>query len=216
MKILRLLASTLQMDRVAREFDITVIPLHGFSNWERIEAFSWLTSDLLDDSVKVFAVLDRDYRPTAACTSVKQRLARIGVDCHVWKRKELESYLLDHETIAELSGADPRWVKSELDAIAAGLETEVFARMSYERQRLAPHDHQVQAIERAKADFDESWQDLQQRLWMCPPKDVLQRLNASLQRESFKTVSFRSIAKGMNESHIPAELGNLLEKIDGS
>jgi hypothetical protein len=216
MKILRLLATTLGLNRVAREFDITVIPLQGFDNWERIEAFSWLTTDLLDNSVTVFAVLDRDYRPAVACTAVKKRLAGVGVDCHVWKRKELESYLLDPETIAQISGADPEWVISELETTAAGLETEVFARMVFERQRLAPHDHQVQALETAKRDFDKDWADLKLRLWMCPPKAVLQRLNSNLQTAQHRAVSFRGIANQMDAANIPDELRNLLDEIERS
>jgi hypothetical protein len=216
MKILRLLATTLGMDRVAREFEITVIPLQGFSNWERIEPFSWLTSDLLDNSVAVFAVLDRDYRPSDACTSVKNRLAAVGVQCHVWKRKELESYLLDAETIATLSGSPLEGVISQLEEIAAGLENEVFARFQFERQRVAAHDHQVQAIETAKGDFEVSWADLRGRLWMCPAKTVLQRLNTELQGNGKMTVSFRAIARRMTEANIPTELRNLLEKIEES
>jgi hypothetical protein len=216
MKVLRLLGATLGLPRVAHEFEIAVIPLQGFDNWERIEPFSWLSRDLLDDSVTVFAVLDRDYRPEAACNSVKRRLAAVGVKSHVWKRKELESYLLDAEAIAELSGGDADEVGRQLNEIAATLETEVLARMSFERQRLAPHDHQVQALEAAKIDFDASWADAQRRLWMCPPKTVLQELNKRLQAEKLTPVSFRAVARRMRSENIPSELQNLLEKVEES
>jgi predicted ATP-dependent endonuclease of OLD family len=60
-KILRHLASTAGTARIAAETGIAVIPLRGFDNWEHVEPFSWMSTGLLDDSVKVFVVLDRDY-----------------------------------------------------------------------------------------------------------------------------------------------------------
>jgi hypothetical protein len=216
MKLVRHLAEAVDASRLAREADVTVIPLRGFSNWDRIEPFMWLTGDLLERSVTVFAILDREYRPDSACRNVTQRLRHIGVQCHVWKRKELESYLLDPDVLARLSGASADWVASELRAVASAMETEVFARFSVERQRLAPHDHQVQAIEEAKREFEELWRHIGHRLWMCPPKEILSALNQRFGTAGYKTLAFPMIARAFTSVEVPGEIRNVLERIEDS
>jgi hypothetical protein len=67
-----------------------------------------------------FVLLDRDYRSDAECKEVERRLKEVKVTGHVWKRKELESYLLDSKVIARVTGADERWVEDALTSAAGG------------------------------------------------------------------------------------------------
>jgi hypothetical protein len=214
MKLLRHLAETIGALRVARETDIAVVPLQGFSNWDRIEPFSWLSNELLDASVTIHAILDRDYRSEQACRSVRDRLRRIGVHAHVWKRKELESYLLEAAPISRLSGAPEEWVHNAIDSICTSMETEVFARFAFERQKAAAHDHQVQALETAKEEFAELWAQPAERAVMCPPKEVFSDLNKRLPASGFKAVSIPTIARRMKRAEIPAEVETVLLRIE--
>jgi energy-coupling factor transporter ATP-binding protein EcfA2 len=104
MRILRHLADAVGATRVAKETDIVVIPLRGYSNWDRIEPFVWLVRDLLHGSVDVFVILDRDYRTDDEVRRVTRALNEIDVFAHVWRRKELESYLLESALIARALG----------------------------------------------------------------------------------------------------------------
>ena len=70
-----------------------------------------MSEQLLEGAVEVFALLDRDYRSDPECKAVKDKLSRLGVHCHIWKRKELESYLLQPSAIARLTGADEQWLE---------------------------------------------------------------------------------------------------------
>ena len=214
MRLLRRLASTVGADHFANEIDVAVVPLRGFDNWYRIEPFVWLTNDLLERSVRVRAILDRDYRPDSACRSLVRRLKNVGVSAHVWRKKELESYLLVPAAMARRSGADESWIEAELDGLAASLENEVFARFSYERQRLAQHDHRVQALQEAKAEFDAAWQSHDERLAMSPPKEILSALNKKLQSGGWKTLSFEALAKTLTSEEVPTEVSTLLERIE--
>jgi hypothetical protein len=164
--------------------------------------------------VQVHAILDRDYRPDSACKSVTRRLKSAGVHAHVWRKKELESYLLVPAAMARLSGADESWIESELESIAAGHENDVFARFSYERQRLAQHDHRVQALEEAKTEFDAVWKSHDERLAMCPPKEIMSHLNKKLQSGGWTTLSFEALAKALAEGEIPSEVTNVLDRIE--
>lgn len=111
---------------MATETGVAVIPLRGFDNRGHVEPFSWMCTGLLDDSVKVFVLLDRDYRAAEECKQVELRLRSVHVSCHVWKRKELESYLLDARAVARVTGADEDWVEEALAEAAEESEDDVF------------------------------------------------------------------------------------------
>lgn len=117
-RILRNFALTLGAEELIKETNLITIPLGGYTNWEHVEPFQWLTESLLEGSVKVLVVLDRDYRSDIQVGDVVTRLAAIGVACHVWKRKELESYVLEPATIARIAGATRSDVESQLTVIA--------------------------------------------------------------------------------------------------
>ena len=214
MRLIRHIAETIGAQHVAHELELTVVPIEGFDNWDRVEPFKWLVDDLLEHSIKVFVVLDRDYRTDTACTSVKRRSAYAGVTGLVWKRKELESYFIEPLLLARLSDTTVEWIEDALESITAELESYVFALFTTERQKATPRDHHVQAVRDAKRDFDALWADRGGRLHICPPKEVLSRLNEALQADGKKALSFPAIARSMRLDEVPAELAGVLERVE--
>jgi hypothetical protein len=216
MEIVRNIAATLGLSRVAAEAEIAVMRLEGFSNWDRVQAFHWMTKELLEDSVKTMVILDRDYRSTTACEAVSGALAELGIGTHVWQRKELESYLIHVPTIATLSGADEEEVADTLDKAAASLEHKVAARLLDERQREEVRDkrHRVTITERFNHEFDEVWADVPRRLDLAPPDDLLSALNSWLQEEDHKPVNSRQLSREIPADGIPGEMSEVLGRVE--
>lgn len=100
MKIIRNLARTSGADRIADETGLAVVPLDGFSNRTNVTPFKILVDEFLEGSVKSFVILDRDYRSEATCRSIVAEFDSIGIGCHIWGRKEIESYLLVPSALA--------------------------------------------------------------------------------------------------------------------
>jgi len=193
MEILRNLAVTLNLQRLATEAGIAVVSLEGFSNWEHVEPFAWLTNDLLEGAVPTVVVLDRDYRPDSAVNRVKNRLGELGIESHVWELKELESYLLHAPTIAKASGASVSFVESALGDAAAGLEHMVAARLLDEvlKETVSEKKHRVTATEEFNKEFEHLWADQGRRLWLAPPDELFAAVNRALQEKGLKPVSPR-------------------------
>jgi hypothetical protein len=213
-KILRELATTVGAHRVATETSIAVIPLRGFDNWEHVEPFSWMSADLLDGSVRVFVLLDRDFRPDSQCALIRKRLKVLSVDCHVWKRKELESYLLEPSVIARATHATEGWVEEALAEAADDLEDDVFAQVMRETRREFRRDQETQADKEGKARFTALWKERSQRKWVAPAEPVLHGLNRRLTDGGHQTTSFRVLARTFNGSEVPPEMARLLDKIE--
>jgi energy-coupling factor transporter ATP-binding protein EcfA2 len=214
MKLLRHVASTTGATRVATETGIPVIPLRGFDNWEHVEPFSWMTDSLLDRSVDIFVLLDRDYRTDQQCHEIQRRLREAGVKCHVWKRKELESYFLETEAISRLSGAPVGFVENALTAAADENENYVFSQVMVEALKRFPRDQQAQAAADGRGAFEELWREPTVRKFVAPPGRVIHGLNRRLADAGYKTVSVTAVAAGLSADEVPAEMVNFLDRVE--
>jgi hypothetical protein len=217
MRLLRGLAKTLGAARLSSESGVAIIPLGGFSNWEHVEPFSWMTREFLDESVSVFVLLDRDYRTEEAGQRVVERLQSAGVRGHVWSAKELENYLIVPGAISRISGAPADVVDSMMWSVTDDLKRAVFSRMLFELQEGSLRStHNVSVTEAFHEQFDRDWTDMAYRLRVCPGKDVLSSLNRSLQAAGFKSVSARALARRLRVAEIPAEMVTVLRNIEQS
>jgi hypothetical protein len=218
MAILRRLAKTLDLPAIASERGVAVISLEGYTKWGQVGPFAWLCSELLPDTLKTFVVLDHDYRTEANARDVEAAFRQEGIEAHIWKRKELESYLLTVSVIARLSHAPVSVVQDMLDKVTAGMESEVFGRMLDERQReeVSGSRHLVNVATDFKAEFAQLWQNVDFRLYSCPAKQVIARMNDHLRDAGYKPVSARSLAASHRRDEIPGELAVVLRRVESA
>jgi predicted ATP-dependent endonuclease of OLD family len=215
MKVLRQLAGTLQAVRVQREDGVATIPLVGFDRWEHVAPFTWLTSELLNKSVPVYVVLDRDYRDEDAVARIEDELRGAGVTPHVWERHELENYLLSVSAIARVAKLPEEDVEALLGEVVAGFEAEFYAQISaYETRsgrRARRSDTEIGL--RVKQRADSIWNG-PKRIDACPGKDLLAALNLRLQGAGHNAVTVRHLAPRLRADEIPSEVRALIHQID--
>lgn len=218
MTVLRQIARRLSFDKLAQENGLTVVSLNGYTAWGHVQPFKWLTQELLPNALKVFVLLDRDYRSDSERERVIQELKDIDVACHVWERKELESYLISVDAIARISGCPLETVKEWIDEITLAMGTDVFSRQLQERlsDSVDASHHAVTVTTEFKTEFDSSWADVSHRLQFSPPKQVISALNQRLQAAGFNTVSISGIARALRVSEIPKEMVAILREIEST
>jgi hypothetical protein len=216
MRVLRNVAKTLGAKRVAAELGVISIPLGGFSNWENVEPFAWMLDELLDRSVQTLVVLDRDYRTDGQVVGVEGRLRALGVEAHVWRKKELESYLLVPSAIARRARAPIEQVTTKLIGLASAKRNEVSARMLSEAlsTEVTAHRHRTIVTETALAHFDRRWGDEDMRPAMCNAKDIVAGMNAWLQQDGYRTVSARSLSSALHPDEIADEMVAVIEQAE--
>lgn len=217
-KILRNIARIVGATALADEQGITVIAMGGYSNNRLAWAFGWLSDELLDGAVKIVTIVDRDYRTEESVSGLVKDFEGQGIDIHVWRKKELESYLLVPETISRVSGVSVEKVNEYIDAALDYMRVAVFSRYINERRSdkgdKAIHD--VNLYDRCIPEFESSWADRSWRLSMAPPKDVLSAVNRSLQASGGKAVSARNLSTRIRSEEVAPEMKQLLRRIDGA
>jgi hypothetical protein len=114
-------------------------------------------------------ILDRDYRPDDAIRAVETRLQSIGVGAHVWRRKEIENYLLAPAALARLSGASAELVSAQLQECALSLEDDVWSQIHAQHERLFATQGKDKATvaKLAKQAADAAWSSPERRLEVC-------------------------------------------------
>lgn len=215
MRILRILAQTLGLQRVATEEGMAIIPLGGFSSWDHLPAFAWLTKELLPGAVTISVILDRDYHSDGQVAGLESTLGAAGIHVHVWDRKELESYLLSPEVISRVSGSSVPAVQAMLDDCAEKQRYHAAAQFAAQQRRDAPPGEDLATvIEQAQKDFDDRWQTQTFRWYRVNAKDLLSALNGLLANRKLRTVSSRKLASEHRAEDIPPEMVSLLAEID--
>ena len=217
-KVLRRLARTVGADRLAREEDLVIVSLDGVDRSEHLAAFAWLTDKVLEQSVKTFVVLDRDYRDAEAVSEIEDELTAAGIDPHVWLRHELENYLIHPAAIARVSGAEVAWVERELADLLSGFEEDLYSGVAaamdrrLRRRRVDAKD----IAKLAKRAADTIWSDPTTLCDACPGKEVISRLNARLQGAGHRTVRPRQLADRLRAGEVPPEMRDILLKVDSA
>jgi hypothetical protein len=216
MRLLRNVARTVGAQRLAAEDKVAVIQLQGFSNWYHVEPFSWLSRELLGEAVRIFLILDRDYRTPETVNALLDRLRETGIDAHVWERKELENYLIIPSVLARLSGVKQESVASLLDEACEAQRITVMARFLEERRSVerSAERHAVTITEQYVPIFDRAWRDPQTRLSISNPKELLHYLNNKLPKIGGRAVSFPALSSRAKSDEIPQEMRLLLLDIE--
>jgi energy-coupling factor transporter ATP-binding protein EcfA2 len=215
MKVLRNLARAVGAEGVQNERGLAVIRLGDFSNWHQVEPFAWLSRELLGDAVRIFVLLDRDYRADATIEQLQSSLKGSAVNVHVWRRKELENYLLVTEAISRASGLSAE--------ISAGLlrkaieDTRVDAQATFiaRRQLDSKRGTDLKTIALSVLpEFERMWANPSERIKLVLPKDVLASVAREARALGGRPVSARSISATIKKSELDLEIVNVLLDIE--
>ena len=215
MKVLRILAETVGARSLARErSQAAVVPLGGYSNWPLIEPFAWMKEHILQDSVKMFVILDRDYRTREDSYDVVDRLGRIDVSAHVWTRKELESYLLVPAVVSRVSGLPIETAESLLSVAVDAQETIVESNIFNRLFKSSKGRDAKTVLAECRTILYEVWTDFDSKVVVAPAKDVIAALNGEIAAMGGRTVSARKLAAEISVDEIDPEVVDLLRDIE--
>jgi hypothetical protein len=188
----------------------------GYSKRGMSQAFGWLNANFLNEAVHTYVILDRDYRTDETVTKDREELEQAGVQAHIWRRKELESYLLEPSAIARVSGLDRGFVTGILQSAVDGMRGSVMAQFLTERNLSyrGPHAHESTVHEQSIAFFEQKWTNEEWRLSVVPPKEVISILNQEIQAAGGKAVSARSLSSRIKAEEIPTEMSDVIFSIE--
>ncbi|WP_404799654.1 ATP-dependent nuclease [Arthrobacter pullicola] len=215
MKLIRIIAERLGCRHVASESGLAVIGIGGYSHWPGVESFGWLKQHFLGNAVSVRLILDRDYRTDSESTELIQKVSRFGVSAHIWRRKEIESYLLEPVLIAKVTKLEISVVCNTLMEICDGMKNEIQGQ--YTKHYVAELDSKLDEstkYSKAFSAFESDWADLSGRIVMAPAKSVINGWNSHTNANKLPGITARKLAAMVSEDTLDWEFVELMREIE--
>lgn len=229
-KLLSKLAKIAKFDFLFSDSQITIIPIEGFSQHERIIHTNWAFSKILGEELKIAVLLDRDYRDNEEVSDISKKLSK-EVECvHILKKKELENYFL-------IPSAIDKAIQSRLDErLKSGfMQTKPSYQIHFLLMdlcdkfksdvmgQLIGHNAMVYKktgkdlstiISELNLEFENQWKDLFYRLKIISGKQFLSCLNEYLQ-ENFKiSITYSQIGSFMSVNDVDNDLIEFFKNLE--
>jgi predicted ATPase len=217
-------AKIVGLHEVAAGNEITAVKVEGFSGAERIRNIAWGMNRTLGTQLQMAAVLDRDFFPDEQIKEIKTSLERNTAFTHIHSRKELENYLLIPDVLQRAIAASPSTaspptvvdIKRLLCDITDALKAEVlsqFVAKCCAHFRGSGLDQATISAEAIRW-FDQRWQDLDSRLLIVPGKETLRQLRQCVKEQYSVTLTDHRLVSAFRRKDIPADLLDLLTKLE--
>jgi len=205
---------------------LDIIPnmsIGGWGGWGYAVGSRMFLANALGEEISVYCLLDSDYHTTEAVAARYEEADRVGVRLHIWRRKEIENYLL-------VPGAIVRVIAQRVGS-AAGSPTEERVRARLEKIAEAQKDAAFDAIsqevlgenksrgakfanETARKRIEEAWTSLDGKLSAISGKFVLSKISEWAQREFGAMLSARKLARELRHSEIAREVQAVIVAIE--
>jgi len=241
-KLLRRFAGRLGLDALSNDVSLTVVPIGGFAQRQRIEHAAWTFQQVLRAEIAIAAVLDRDYRCDEEIVELINTVRESVPTFHVLGAKEIENYLLVPSAIsrAVVARLRARSSESEVDSITEQfisdllmesteeMRFDVSAQLLTNRSRYylqrTPSDassitqrrsRDASSITRDMLErFEADWGNLERRLSIVPGKSALSELNRRLRQQLGVSITPPQIISHLRSDEISEALRVILVDLD--
>ena len=228
---LRRLAGRFSFDSLSDGGDLTVVPIGGFAQKQRIEDAAWTFGQVLKAEIEIAGLLDRDYRCDEEVDEILAGMRKTVPRFHILGSKEIENYLLVPHAVEKAIRARLRERPEALERFN-GLGDSATHDMLMQVTELMRGDvqsqlfsHRIRFFDKSSLDtatiakqavisFESKWYNITDRLKIVPGKATLTALNTKLEKDFGVSITGAQITSYMRLSDVPEELIVILKDID--
>jgi hypothetical protein len=216
LSFLKLFHSILHPDSESPLDAIPNLSIGGWGGWDYAIGSNMALKNAVGDNIAAYCILDSDYHTTAEKQGREEKATQQGIYLHIWRRKEIENYLLEPEVIArvirrrskcgaptaeEVGNMLLQACEDEKEAVMDGLA-------SAQDRKLGPGG----ANRVARTFLKQNWDD--RRLALVSGKALLSKLSGWTQEKYETSVGAIAIAKAFRPNEVPAEMKEVLGAIE--
>ncbi|MFI5014412.1 MAG: AAA family ATPase [Hyphomicrobiales bacterium] len=230
-KLLKRFAIKAGFSNLADDVNLTVVPIGGFGQRQRIEDVAWTFEKVLRAKISIAALLDRDFRCEEEIAKIIGSVTPAISHFHLLGAKEIENYLLIpsaissavRERLKERNGPELSLEAASIEAVEATLQKCTAEIRSDVTLQLMTH--RMRFFGRTGADastlmkpalklLEVNWPDLAKRLRIVPGKQILADLNREFQRDLQVSITPSQIIRAMAVGDIAADFMEVLADLD--
>lgn len=185
LKILAKFADILYPDYTESLNNLPSISLGGFNNLKEAFGASRLFYEETKDSIKCIAILDSDYFPDEMLAEQAEAAKNNKLNLHIWKRKEIENYLLEPPVLYRLINGKEAYGEflNKLEALADKYKDDVFDQYAAQLIRYDKSLNTSTANKKAREFIRQNWNSLESKLSLVSGKKMLKEINQWMNKE---------------------------------
>ena len=202
--------------------DFMAIPISGWGGWSLVEGSSRFLKNIVGENFKKYCILDSDYHTEKEIKNRYKSAKDNNVELKIWKKKEIENYLIDPEVIqrlilkkrGDLTKSDVKLssIKRKINGITNGFIEQIFANLVQNYISYNKLDG-FKATTKASGFRKKMENDPDYRLSKSPGKEVLTQLSFWT-TEKFKVRLHPALlAKEFTKDEIDVEMFEILMMI---
>jgi hypothetical protein len=199
------------------------MPIGGWSGWPYAIGSAMLLKNAVGDDIITYCILDSDYYPPELKNNRLKEANNKKVELHIWKKKEIENYLLIPETIYRVLCKRIRKkrelpkvkeIQKKIDKVAMSLKDSTIDSFAQEIYNLDRSKGISSANRRARKIVEESWDSFDDRISIVSGKEVFSKLSSWSQRKYGVSFGTLAILSEINRSEIDSEITDVIDKLE--
>ncbi|MCZ8533362.1 ATP-dependent nuclease [Psychrobacillus psychrodurans] len=225
-KLLQKFGKVLNLEEVFTGGSLTVIPLGGFSQWEKISHAEWMFSTIINEDVKIMALFDRDYRDDNTIMEFEESLSSKITMVHVLRRKEIENYLLEpivlkktinqqlkKRNLGEIEDKELLHILIKLTDLYKNYVVSHITAECAKRETQKGKDLST-IIQNKINEFEIEWDNLDYRLGVVSGKNFLSKLNGYLQERFKISITTNQIVNNMEPKYFGEDIRVFIKSLE--
>ncbi len=191
------------------------VSLNGFHNLREAFGTSKLFYEETRGMIKCTCILDSDYYPNDMIEKKYKEAHDNYLDLHIWKRKELENYLLEPQVLFRLSHQPKEKYGiflEELGELVDTYEDRVFDQYAEHILKYRKIDISTANAE-ARGYMKDMWTNLESKLALVGGKEFIRCLNGWYKQKFFINVSVSQIISEFQKDEFDSEIVEIIKNI---
>jgi hypothetical protein len=192
---------------------LPTVELGGWSRFGEALGAARLFFEETDGEIETFCILDRDYHSQEEVDKLTQRAEESHLQLHIWKRKEIENYILTPRSIFKLTDQTeekyPEF-KAELCDQLGTLYAQTLGNFLDQFQHEFKGQNASTNLELATQELAKRWGTLEGRLSVCNGKDAISLINHWIRERYHKNSSQARLFKALSSEDIPEEVRSVI------
>ena len=203
--------------------DTVTMDVGGWGGWAIAVASAHFLDQNSERNIACYSIFDSDYHTVAEIEKRRKDATSRGIHLHIWRRKELENYLLASAPVFRIIAArSPQkhptvaQIEKQLDAICESLKMPTERALGSEFQKHTKGMEFATASEAAAKQVAAAWATRDGRLSIIPGKKALAQLSDWANRGFGVSLTAINIAREMQSDEVDPEVVKVVTSIERS
>lgn len=215
-KILQKLFEKLYPDKESLISTLPYIELHGFANLNEAFGASQLFYNETKGGIKSICILDRDFYPDEILMKKEEMAAENHLCLHIWKKKELENYLLVPKAYYRIARPKNEKYEDFLEKFETLVEMEkddIVDQISQHYNEMNGQWSVSTCNQQARKVVEMKWKSLEGKLSLVSGKKFIRKVNAWMGKEYSVSCSINRIIKEIRPDEVEVEMVEVLKML---